>query len=173
MCAAFEGDATVAGTVALAHMGCHYFSILVVSGPRAGSVWADLRGAGLGVIPTHDTFTQWYGAWVRSLSEGNELPVPVPPGVCAPQAALSRYLQQWQEKAGIEGSPDVNELREALGSIPDGGVEIGADASRYFDAGDPVDPCPICGRMFDYFFKLGAMRPAQVKPGVPPRCARH
>jgi hypothetical protein len=169
---AFGSDAAVTGTLALAHMGCHYFSLLVVSGPRAGSVWADLRHAGLGLIPTHDTFTEWYGAWVGSLARGDDPPFPVPPGHCAPQSALSNYLEQWQSRTGITGQLDEAQLTDALGSIPDGGIATGAGASRYFDAGDPIDPCPICAHMFQHFFRRGVMRPSQVQKGVAPKCAR-
>ena len=170
--AAFEGDAAVTGTVALAHMGCCYFALLVVTGPRAGSIWADLRSAGLGLVPTHDTFTEWYGLWVRACAEAQDPPIPVPPGRCAPQSALGAHLEQWQSRTGIQGQLDEPQLRECLGAIGEGGISIRAEPSRYFDKGDPVDPCPICTGMFHHFFRMGAMSPAQIKKGVPPRCAR-
>lgn len=169
---AFEGDATVAGTIALAHLGCQYFSLLVVSGSRAGSVWADLRSAGLGLVPTHDSFTDWYGEWVHAMVHDEPLSIPVPSGRCAPQHALTSYLNSWQERHGIDSEITPAQLREALSGIGAGGFETRADPSRYFDAEDTLDVCPICDRMFHYFFEHGGMRPEQIKPGVPPKAAR-
>lgn len=169
---AFEGDATVAGTIALAHLGCQYFSVLVINGPRAGSVWADVRSAGLGLVPTHDSFTDWYGEWVRTLVDDETPSIPVPSGRCAPQHALTSYLQAWEKNREIKADLTQDQLQEALSGIGEGGIETGADASRYFDAGDPLDVCPICDSMFHYFFEHGGMRPEQIKPGIPPKAAR-
>ncbi|MBK8253484.1 MAG: tetratricopeptide repeat protein [Polyangiaceae bacterium] len=170
--AAFEGDETVAGTIALAHMGCGYFSILVIRGPRAGSVWADVRSAGLGLIPTHNTFTEWYSDWVHALAENTDVKTVVPGGRCAPQNALSNYLNSWQQSHGIEEINDTEQLKEALGEIGEGGIAVRASASRYFNEGDLVDVCQVCQYMFHSFFRMEAMNPGQIKKGIVPRCAR-
>ncbi|WP_437900116.1 tetratricopeptide repeat protein [Sorangium sp. So ce124] len=171
--AALPTDEVVRGTVALAHMGCGYFSVLVIRGPRAGSVWADLRAAGLGVVPTHDSFTAWYRGWIEALSRGEPARIPVEPGRCSAPAALSDYLASWERQHALRpGTLDEAGTRRALREIPDAGIAIQAAASRYFDAGDPVDPCPSCQHMFDHFLRKNMLQPAQIRPGVPPRAAR-
>lgn len=171
--AALGTDEAVRGTIALAHMGCGYFSVLVVRGPRAGTVWADLRAADLGLVPTHDSFTAWYRDWIEALAKGAPPQIPVEPGRCSAPAALSNYLTSWEREHGFKpGTLDDAGVRQALRAIADGGLTIQAEASRYFDAGDCVSPCPNCRHMFDHFFQRGMLRPAQIRPGVPPKAAR-
>ncbi|XXX81086.1 tetratricopeptide repeat protein [Sorangium sp. So ce134] len=171
--AALQADEAVRGTIALAHMGCGYFSVLVVRGPRAGSVWADLRAAGSGLLPTHDSFTAWYRDWIEALSKGAPAKLPIDAPRCAAPAAISDYLMAWERERELPpGTAGEARVRQALREIPDGGIAIQADASRYFDAGDPVSPCPSCQHMFDHFFQKDMLRPAQLRPGVPPRAAR-
>ncbi|WP_437818863.1 hypothetical protein [Sorangium sp. So ce1078] len=171
--AALRTDEAVRGTIALAHMGCGYFSVLVVRGPRAGSVWADLRAAGSGLLPTHDSFTAWYRDWIEALSKGAPAELPINAPRCAAPAAISDYLMAWERERKLPpGTAGEARVRQALREIPDGGIAIQAEASRYFDAGDPVSPCPSCQHMFEHFFQKDMMRPAQLRPGVPPRAAR-
>jgi tetratricopeptide (TPR) repeat protein len=169
---AFDGDAAVDGTIALAHMGCQYFALLVVSGPRAGSVWADIRSAGLGLVPVHDSFTDWYGAWIHAMIHDEVFSIPVPRGHCAPQNALMSYFKSWKERLGIEGDMTQEETAEAIEGIGVGGIETRAEASRYFDAEDPVEVCRICDQMFRYFAQHCGMRREQIKAGIPPKAAR-
>ncbi|MEP7119544.1 MAG: tetratricopeptide repeat protein [Byssovorax sp.] len=169
---AFESDATVAGTIALAHLGCQYFSLLVIKGPRAGTVWADIRSAGLGLVPTHDSFTDWYGAWIHAMVHDAPFAIPVPKGRCAPQSALMSYFESWKASRGIEGELSQDEAREAVSGIGAGGIETRAEASRYFDADDPVDVCRICDQMFRYFAEHCGMHREQILPGIPPKAAR-
>lgn len=169
---AFESDAAVAGTIALAHMGCQYFSLLIVKGPRAGSVWADIRSAGLGLVPVHDSFTDWYGAWLHAVIHDEPFSIPVPRGRCAPQNALTSYFTSWKESHGLEGELTQEQAREAVSGIGKGGIETRAEASRYFDAEDPVDVCRICDQMFRYFAERCGMRREQILPGIPPKAAR-
>ena len=169
---AFESDATVAGTVALAHLGCQYFALLVVRGPRAGSVWADIRSAGLGLVPIHDSFTDWYGAWIHAMIHDEVFSIPVTKGHCAPQNALMSYFRSWKESHGIDGDLTQEETREAVSEIGIGGIETRAEASRYFDAEDLVEVCRICDQMFRYFAQHCGMRREQIMAGVPPKAAR-
>ena len=169
---AFESDATVAGTVALAHMGCQYFSLLVVKGPRAGTVWADIRSAGLGLVPTHDSFTDWFGAWIHAMVHDAPFAIPVPQGRCAPQNAVTSYFESWREGHAIAGELTQEEATAAVSGIGAGGIETRAEASRYFDADDPVDVCRICDQMFRYFAERCGMRREQILPGIPPKAAR-
>ncbi|MGK3971900.1 tetratricopeptide repeat protein [Sorangium sp. So ce118] len=171
--AALQADETVRGTIALAHMGCGYFSVLVVRGPRAGSVWADLRAAGSGLLPTHDSFTAWYRDWIEALSKGEPAKIPVDARRCSAPAAISDYLMAWERERKLpSGTAGEARVRQALRDLPDGGIAIQAEASRYFDAGDCVSPCPGCLHMFEHFFQKDMLRPAQLRTGVPPRAAR-
>jgi hypothetical protein len=169
---AFESDAPVAGTIALAHMGCQYFSLLVINGPRAGSVWADIRSAGLGLVPVHDSFTDWYGAWIHAVIHDETFAIPVPRGRCAPQNALTSYFTSWKESHGLDGELTQEEATEAVAGIGVGGIETRAEGSRYFDAEDPVEVCRICDQMFRYFATHCGMRREQILPGIPPKAAR-
>ncbi|WP_437491140.1 tetratricopeptide repeat protein [Sorangium sp. So ce1014] len=171
--AALQADEAVRGTVALAHMGCGYFSVLVVRGPRAGSVWADLRAAGSGLLPTHDSFTAWYRDWVEALSKGEPAKIPVDARRCSAPAVISDYLMAWERERKLpQGIAGEARVRQALREIPDGGIALLAEASRYFDAGDCLSPCPGCLHMFEHFIQKDMLRPAQLRPGVPPRAAR-
>ncbi|WP_129575393.1 MULTISPECIES: lipopolysaccharide assembly protein LapB [Sorangium] len=171
--AAYQADATVRGTIALAHMGCGYFSVLVVRGPRAGTVWADLRAAGSGLLPTHDSFTAWYRGWIEALSKGAPAELPISAPRCATPAAISDYLMAWERERRLPpGTAGEAGVRQALRELPDGAIAIQAEASRYFDAGDPISPCPSCRHMFDHFIQKDMLRAAQIRPGVPPRAAR-
>ena len=49
-----------AGTLTLAHTGCGYFDMLVVTGPTSGQVWADGRCADYGFKPYGCDFLDWY-----------------------------------------------------------------------------------------------------------------
>ena len=60
------------GCLQIAHMGCGYYVLLVVSGPLRGSLWEDIRVADGGLRPLLDEqggrlgFGDWYMAWLRS-----------------------------------------------------------------------------------------------------------
>ncbi|MCU0686545.1 MAG: SMI1/KNR4 family protein [Polyangiaceae bacterium] len=169
-----DGDEHVRGTVALAHQGCGYFSLLVVEGPRRGTVWADLRAAGRGLVPTHGSFVEWYLAWVSAVASGDELYPPLEPGACGPPKAISELLLGYERERRLpSGSLTPVQVREALGEIGEGGLTVRAGATtRYFDAGDPVDLCPNCSHMVRHFVAAGAMRWEQVAPGGPPKAWR-
>jgi hypothetical protein len=62
----------VAGAIPICHHGCALRDWLVVSGPRAGTVWHDARTSDGGLSPVTDeqgrmlSFSGWYLAWLRS-----------------------------------------------------------------------------------------------------------
>lgn len=58
-------DAQEAGAVFLGEQGCGYASLLVMTGPHAGSMWQDLRPADAGIEPTGHDFGQWYASWLE------------------------------------------------------------------------------------------------------------
>ncbi|WP_051801829.1 SMI1/KNR4 family protein [Streptomyces sp. NRRL F-525] len=56
------------GTLCLNHQGCGYFTLLVLNGPRRGTLWDDLRAADEGIVPLQGAragFAGWYLAWLR------------------------------------------------------------------------------------------------------------
>ena len=67
------------GCFPIAHQGCAYRSILVISGPECGHVWTDARAGQQGIFPeqvpgsSRCTFAEWYENWllesIRQLQE--------------------------------------------------------------------------------------------------------
>jgi len=69
----YYASSHVQGTLRLAHEGCGYYDLLVVSGTERGHMWIDLRagGAGIGPFPDYQsthrlTFSAWYEAWLNT-----------------------------------------------------------------------------------------------------------
>lgn len=58
-------DAQEAGVVFLNQQGCGYSSLLVMTGPHAGTIWDDVRPADGGIVPTGLDFAQWYRRWLE------------------------------------------------------------------------------------------------------------
>lgn len=52
------------GHLRLSPMGCGYWSILIVTGPAAGTVWDDFLAGDGGYRPTGHSFATWYNAWL-------------------------------------------------------------------------------------------------------------
>lgn len=73
-------DYRIQGTLTLAHEGCGYYQLLVVSGAERGHVWADARASDGGILPmpyeaedTRITFREWYEDWLeKSIREALE-----------------------------------------------------------------------------------------------------
>jgi len=172
----YEDDARLDGAVVLNDHGCGYTSVLVVHSARAqhGRVWLDVRGAGVGLLPTHASFTAWYEDWIRgSLHFPQLTPSPAPPSRCAPPNALTNYLGSFETKHGVApGELTEEQVRQALLGIGDGGLATRSGEGRSFGAGDPVRPCSSCDAMVMRFVARGMMRPSQLFPGLPPRPAR-
>jgi hypothetical protein len=157
------GDRLVAGTLPLAHLGCGYFALLVVDGPAYGQVWADLRSAGEGLVPTHPSFVDWFFDWLDGALTRRLPAMPLKAGLCALPSALSSYLQSLEQQRGKV------DARAAVGELPDGAIQTRSDGTdRYFDEGDAIDVCPLCEGLRR---NLG-MRPSILVPGVPPKAAR-
>jgi tetratricopeptide (TPR) repeat protein len=166
-------DRPLSGVLALAHHGCDYFSFLVVRGPRAGSVWLDLRAAGLGLVPTHDSYSDWYRDWIRATAGGEWPELPVEPGACAVFRLITDHLHAAEAKLGLApGSLTEEQTRVALGELPTGSVGAAARKSFYYDEGEGIPPCPVCEHMFAYFIEHRLLRPEQLRPGVAPRVGR-
>lgn len=162
----YWSDDRLDGAILLCDHGCAYLSLLVVRGARAGEVWADLRAAGVGIAPSHPSFSAWYGEWLDAARREPPYPrCPAPGESCALPNALGSYFAQVEEQHGV-GSGELVEavVREALWSIPDGGIANSTGAGRFFAAG-PIRLCACCSAMVDRFEARGMMRRAQLVPG--------
>jgi hypothetical protein len=160
------------GTILLADHGCGYTSVLVVApGEAHGRVWADVRGAGLGLLPTHDDFAAWYHEWLRdTLADPPRSLGLAPSSSCAPPNALGSYLAHFEEERGVAaGHLPEDAVRDALSGIGEGGIATRCGANeRFFADGDPVRPCINCTAMVDRFVGRDMMRWSQLLPGLPP-----
>ena len=62
----------VDGAFPISDVGCAISHIIVVSGPRAGTVWVDSRADQRGIFPLSDTdgsalkFARWYENWLEA-----------------------------------------------------------------------------------------------------------
>ncbi|MHC4177781.1 MAG: SMI1/KNR4 family protein [Planctomycetota bacterium] len=62
----------VNGSIPLCHEGCGYFDLLVLAGPKRGSIWIDGRASDGGIAPILDnsgnahTFSGWYEEWLTT-----------------------------------------------------------------------------------------------------------
>jgi hypothetical protein len=91
-------DAHVQGTLRLAHEGCGYYRLLVVSGAERGHIWSDERAGDGGILPlpyrpglyrtegssliplggatARMTFLQWYEDWLDTSLQRAHLQTP-------------------------------------------------------------------------------------------------
>jgi len=147
----FMTSASEAGTVALGHVGCGYFAILVVNGPARGQVWYDVRGVGEGYYPAYRSFGDYYGDWIRLATSGQALSCPAPEGLCALPSVLGSYTAET--------------LRPGAIRIQTMGTEI----VRYFDDDDDIHMCPRCHALVTAWARQGSLRVEHFVPGLLPR----
>lgn len=153
------------------HLGCGYAAVVALDGPARGEVWIDARAIGL-CAPKYGTFTGFYLAWIDALAHNAWPADHIPPGVCPVAGALSGYLGMVERQLGIDAGTLAGEpLRQALGELGSGAIQIGADGADLFAKGDPVDPCLTCARLVDALAADGLPRDVLV-PGVPALPAR-
>ncbi|MFC1642234.1 hypothetical protein ACFL5O_06030, partial [Myxococcota bacterium] len=161
------------GVLALAHWGCDCISFLVVSGPRAGSIWLDLRAVGEGLVPTHNSFSEWYGEWIQTAAIGEWPELPIEPGACPIPRTIAAHLHAWEAERGLAaGSLSEDDSRHALSQIPVGGVANVAKGAYYFDDGEAIPPCPLCEHFLTHFREHRMLKPGQIRAGAQPRLAR-
>jgi len=156
----------------LAHLGCGYAALVALDGDARGEIWIDARAIGV-LAPIAPGFTAYYCDWIDRLAHGRWPEPIVPPGRCALAGALSGYLAHAEATRGLaEGTLAGPALREALGELGPGAIELAAESSIvWFDETDRVDPCLACARLLDNLAADGLGRDV-VAPGVPPRPLR-
>ncbi len=156
----------------ICHLGCGYAAVVPLDGAARGEVWIDARAIGL-VAPTYGTFTGFYLAWIDALAHGTWPADHIPPGVCSLATALSGYFSLFEDELGIPaGSLAGEQLRQALGNLGAGAIQIAAESSvALFGTGEPVDPCLTCARLLDALATDGLRRDV-VARGLPARPAR-
>ena len=55
-----------AGAITLAHQGCGYYDMLIVSGEERGTVWMDATVSDQGIGYAFNSFVDWYYNWLES-----------------------------------------------------------------------------------------------------------
>jgi len=55
----------ISGAITLAHQGCGYFDMLIVSGEEKGKVWVDATVSDYGMYCAFNSFTEWYLNWIN------------------------------------------------------------------------------------------------------------
>jgi len=155
----------------IAHLGCGYVAIVPLDGRARGEVWIDARAIEL-CAPIHQTFSACYLAWLDRLARGTLPDGYVVAGACAFASALSGYLGVMERRLGLpEAALAGDQLREVLGHLGPGAIEIAAEGSRIFAPGDRVDPCIVCAHLIETLAADGLRRDV-VAPGVPPLPSR-
>jgi len=151
----------------IAHLGCGYLAVLVLEGNAAGQVWIDAHAIGV-VAPIRPSFIAFYLDWVDRLVHNKWLDGFVEPGRCAVTAALTGFLALREDALGLApGALTGEALREALGELGAGAIEVTAANSPLFAPGDRVDPCATCARALQGLVEQG-LRADVVAAGVPP-----
>lgn len=155
----------------LAHLGCGYTAVIALDGPARGSIWIDARTIGL-VGEIYPTFTTFFIDWVERVAASRWPEPHVPPGRCPLAAALTGYLGHCERELSLPaGTIAGAQLRDALGRLGPGAIEIVADVAPWFDDNDPVDPCIACAQLIDNLADDGLRRDI-VAPGRPPKPLR-
>jgi len=53
------------GAITLAHQGCGYYDMLIVSGEERGTVWMDATVSDQGIGYAFNSFSEWYFDWLK------------------------------------------------------------------------------------------------------------
>jgi hypothetical protein len=158
-----------ARAIPLADYGCGQIVALALDD---GAVWLDARGREL-CRQLHDSFIGWYSEWYVRLSRNVWPSELVDNTTCILAIGLSAYLATIEQQLGIAaGSLAGDALREALGRLGPGSIEIAAEGPpELFDPGDLAYPCRGCAGLVSSFAADG-LSPDVVAPGVRPRPQR-
>lgn len=155
----------------IAHLGCGYAAIVPLDGRARGELWVDARAIEV-LAPVHATFTAAYLGWIDRLARGTLPHGYVAAGVCAFASALSGYLGVMEQRLGLaESTLAGDQLREVLGQLGPGAIEIAAESPTLFAPGDRVDPCIVCAHLIETLAGDGLRRDVCAR-GVAPLAAR-
>jgi len=155
----------------IAHLGCAYAAVVPLDGRARGELWLDARAIEL-LAPVHATFTAAYLSWIDRLARGTLPDGYVAAGACAFASALSGYLGVMERRLGLpEATLAGEQLREVLGQLGPGAIEIAAESPTLFAPGDRVDPCIVCAHLIETLAGDGLRRDV-VAPGVLPLAIR-
>ena len=142
----------------IAHLGCAYAVVVPLDGRARGELWFDARAIDL-LAPVHATFTAAYLGWIDRLARGTLPDGYVAAGACAFASALSGYLGVMERRLGLpETTLAGDQLREVLGQLGPGAIEISAEAPTLFAPGDRVDPCVVCAHLIETLASDGLRR---------------
>ncbi len=155
----------------IAHLGCGYAAVVPLDGRARGELWIDARAIEL-LAPIHATFTAAYVGWIDRLARGTLPDGHVAAGACAFASALSGYLGVMEQRLGLAEATLAGEpLREVLGQLGPGAIEIAAEVPSLFAPGDRVDPCIVCAHLIETLAADGLRRDV-VATGVTPLALR-
>jgi hypothetical protein len=160
------------GVIAIADLGCDQVAVLVVDGPARGTVWADARAAGHGVVPLAASFAELITAGLVAAARGELPPAIVPAGSCATPRLLSALLAHEEARLGRDpGTLAGRELRAVLAGLGPGAIAIGSAGTLLHARGEPIAPCVQCALLVDNLAASG-LDPAALAAPVPPRPLR-
>jgi hypothetical protein len=147
------------GVLALADLGCDQAALLVVDGPARGTVWADARAVGAGVVPLAASFADFITAGLTATA-GGELPLALAsPTSCAIPRLLSALLAREEERLGREpGTLGGDDVRAVLAGLGPGAISIGSIGTVLHDPGDAIAPCGQCAVVLDNLAQQGLDR---------------
>jgi hypothetical protein len=156
------------GVVALADLGCDQSALLVVDGPAHGTVWADARAVGAGVVPLAASFTDFFGGGLAGAARGELPPAFAPPSACPIPGLLSGLLAREEERLGRPaGTLSGEELRTALGQLGLGSIAIGSIGTPLHARGEVIAPCIQCSILVDNLGAQGLAPGVLARPTAP------
>jgi hypothetical protein len=165
-------DAPGQGAIALADLGCDQTALLVIDGPDRGTVWADARAVGAGVVPLAASFTDFFAGGLAAAARNERPPVLAPTESCAIPRLLSALLAREEDRLGrAPGTLAGAELRAALAELGPGSIAIASVGTVNHDRGDPIAPCVQCAILVENLAVEG-LHPAAICDAVPPRPLR-
>jgi hypothetical protein len=155
------------GVVAIADLGCDQLAVLVVDGPARGTVWADARAAGIGILPFAASFTALITAALVGAARGELPPAIGPADACAIPRLLSALLAHEEERLGRDpGTLAGPELHAALAGLAPGAISIASMGTALHEPGESIAPCVRCAVLVDNLAASGLDPAAIAAPDV-------
>lgn len=103
-------DDMLPGALVIAERGCAYTDILVVKGLSCGQIWSDFTAADEPILPSHDSFSDWYLDWLkRCIATIKREPlidqIKVGMSVEELSAILGDDMDRWSSTSNLPDSP--------------------------------------------------------------------